>query len=224
MATSSSSKGATVVWLHGLGDRAETFEWLKDEIPKVGGTALDWVFPESPIRESITANFFDGPVPAWMDMPQPPLTPALVAGMAEDPQILESIQIVEGVVSGILTEDVILGGFSQGGAIALLVALRRQSDVNIKGVICCGGWLVEPLLDSASFEGTPLPPVLWYHGDQDRPIPIAAQTWGGDYLKTKLGYEKDKNLTSVEASGVGHAVTKEQGAPEIADWLTKVLA
>lgn len=72
-----------------------------------------------------------------------------------------------------------LGGFSQGGAVAIMAAYnRRKNDaIPFAGCICMSGWL--PMKDylhvSKSSATTPL---FWAHGQYDDKIPVDQQMVG----------------------------------------------
>ena len=53
---------------------------------------------------------------------------------------LEAI-ITSEISSGLSSDRIVLGGFSQGSAMALLTGLTRKGD-NLAGIIALSGWLV----------------------------------------------------------------------------------
>ncbi len=69
--------------------------------------------------------------------------------MREDEEGMEaSVSSIKNVIqdeidSGIKPNRILLGGFSQGGAMSLLTSLT--SNLNLAGVVCLSGWL--PLRD-----------------------------------------------------------------------------
>src|SRR3569832_1520445 len=103
----------TVIWLHGLGASNHDFDPI---IPALAAPHLRFVFPAAPLR-SVTIN--QGMrMPAWYDIlsfDDPPLReePAHVRDMAS-----ELVALLERTPRA-RSEDIVLAGFSQGGAMAL---------------------------------------------------------------------------------------------------------
>jgi phospholipase/carboxylesterase len=98
---------------------------------------------------------------------------------ADETGVRESIAQVEELVAregerGIPAQRVFLAGFSQGGAIALAAALRREAA--LAGVLALSTYL--PLGNSTAAEATPAgkrTPVFMAHGSQD---PMVRPQWG----------------------------------------------
>lgn len=63
-------------------------------------------------------------------------------GMEESVSLIKNV-ILDEINSGIKSNRIILGGFSQGGAMSLLTSLT--SDFDLAGIVCLSGWL--PLRD-----------------------------------------------------------------------------
>merc|ERR1712216_533029 len=72
---------------------------------------------------------------------------------------------------------VALGGFSQGGAIALLATLSFPET--LAGCAIYGGWLSQPAAEASSTEwinqSNAATPIWWGHGSQDNSIPVQLQ-------------------------------------------------
>lgn len=111
----------TLIWLHGLGADGYDFAGFVDALAGVTETGLRFIFPHAPIQP-VTLN--DGAtMPSWFD---------LYGRRPEDPQDELGIRRAREAISalihqeqqrGIPSEQVVLGGFSQGGALALYTAL-----------------------------------------------------------------------------------------------------
>jgi len=74
---------------------------------------------------------------------------------------------------------VVLGGFSQGGAVAIMSAYnRRKKDaIPFAGCICMSGWL--PMKDYLHVsESSATTPLFWAHGQYDDKIPVDQQMVG----------------------------------------------
>lgn len=93
--------------------------------------------------------------------------------------------------------DLILGGFSQGGMMALQYGTHSQQP--LKGVISCSGYIVD---DGAFGKGiNNKTPVLMTHGDQDGVVPPFAYHTSKEKLMS-LGI----NVTGHLAKGVTHGI------------------
>lgn len=97
--------------------------------------------------------------------------------------------IQEEVNSGIPPERIVLGGFSQGGAMSLLAGLTCTSKLG--GIVGLSSWL----LLSKTFADLVKPtdanrqtPVMMFHGDADPIVPFQRGKLSADLLK-ELGYD-----------------------------------
>lgn len=70
---------------------------------------------------------------------------------------------------GISPSRMIVGGFSQGGAVALLAAYHRRSEnkVPFAGVVCLSGWLTLKDELKVTDEVAKSTPLFWAHGEYD---------------------------------------------------------
>ena len=158
----------SVIWLHGLGADGSDF------VPIVPALRLNapvrFVFPHAPLRP-VTIN--GGMVMrAWYDV----LT---LEGMRREDEtgIRESARRVEKLIAaeaarGVAPAQIMLAGFSQGGAMALHVGLRHAAGLG--GLVALSAYL--PLAQAAAAEASPAgrhTPVFLAHGTQDPLIPLA---------------------------------------------------
>lgn len=161
----------SVIWLHGLGADGHDFEPIVPELGLGQAPAVRFVFPHAPQRP-VTIN--GGMVMrAWYDILTLDRT-----GPQDEAGIRESAALVDRLVErererGSDYGDIVLAGFSQGGAIALHTALRHKAA--LAGVIALSTWL--PLAASFSREVAPERarelPVLMAHGSHDPVLPLA---------------------------------------------------
>ncbi|MGP9832439.1 alpha/beta hydrolase [Marinobacter sp. NSM] len=111
----------TVIWLHGLGASGHDFEPVVPEFRFSQAQSIRFIFPHAP-ELPVTIN--GGMVmPAWYD----------ILAMDVDRKVdTEQLRASAGLVAelirqererGIASENIILGGFSQGGAVAYELAL-----------------------------------------------------------------------------------------------------
>jgi phospholipase/carboxylesterase len=163
-----------VIWLHGLGADGHDFEPI---VPALGlqDLGVRFVLPHAP-RRPITVNM--GLIMrAWFD-----IRGLDFEGNVDEKGIAESVDQVEALVArekerGIDSRRIVLAGFSQGGAIALHVALRHPEPLG--GVVALSTYLppwpggragTAGRLSAGKPEtvaGTPLPAVFQAHGTDD---------------------------------------------------------
>ena len=124
-----------VIWMHGLGSNAQDMMGLVNQLAPSEG--IRHVFLDAPSRP-VTLN--RGMVmPAWYDIF------GLKSSSQEDQQgLAESERLVQQVIDqqladGFLPQQIILAGFSQGGAMALYVALRQPKP--LAGILALSAYL-----------------------------------------------------------------------------------
>ena len=161
----------TVFWLHGLGDTADG--WAGAFVPGGGVTLPSPDYKVVlPTAETLPVTLNMGmQMPAWFDIY------GLDAGaQVDEAGILKASKRLEALVA---MEDpstkIVLGGFSQGGAVALTAGLRCSSS-NVAAVVGTSTWL--PLGDSYPSklaDGALKRPVSLHHGDADE---VVRTSWG----------------------------------------------
>lgn len=197
----------TVIWLHGLGADGHDFEPI---VPLLHLDApLRFVFPHAP-RRSVTING-GAEMRAWYDIdPQAP--------MAGSEDIRRSAEQVEELVRmeeerGIAHAKIVLAGFSQGGVIALHLALRTPN--RFAGVMALSTYLHdrEHLAIEANLAHLDMP-ILMAHGQADALIPIASAVASREAL-VDLGY-----CVEWREYDMGHQVCAEEIA-DLGRWLNE---
>lgn len=112
----------------------------------------------------------------------------------DDPKGLAmSVKRVEKIVTQLKEEEgidpsrVVLGGFSQGGAVAIMAAYnRRKKDaVPFAGCICMSGWLPLKNYLDVSKEAAKATPLFWAHGEYDERILFEQQMYGVNKLEAE---------------------------------------
>lgn len=222
-----------LIWLHGLGQDGQE-RWagqfqaqLCDILASEEGQEPIEVLVSFPQASASAVKAFGGEVkPNWFAMPSIPLTQvAIDQEMSADPKLQESVAQIETAIEELLAregcspEQVLLGGFSQGGALSLLVGLRSRHRLG--GVICAAGWFVHDGRIAAAEErgaGTELP-LLWLHGTADRPIPLALQASGVAALEAS-----GMGCVQAEAvEGMGHDL-RDEDFVHLRSWLREAVA
>src|SRR5687768_4740825 len=173
--------GAAVIWLHGLGADGHDFEPIVPELhlPK----PLRFVFPHAPIRP-VTIN--QGMrMRAWYDIFQFGGGPEDEAGVRASQKLLEQ-SISDEARRGFKPENIVLAGFSQGGAIALHTALRYPQ--RLAGVMALSTYV--PIASSLAAERSEANQgvrIFMAHGQFDDLIPLERAKRSREMLE-KLGY------------------------------------
>ena len=159
---------SAVIWLHGLGADGHDFEPI---VPSLGlrGSGVRFVFPHAPLRP-VTINM--GLIMrAWFD-----IADLAFRGGADDKGIRGSVEQVTALVDrergrGIAGGRIVLVGFSQGGAIALHVALRYAET--LAGVAALSTYLAGgAMLDAELNVANGRIPIFQAHGTDDPLIPV----------------------------------------------------
>jgi len=151
---------------------------------------------------------------AWYDIRQ------LGARDDDEPGVRESARLVGALIQeqrarGIPPERVVLAGFSQGGALAIHVALRQTT--RLAGLVALSAYLVlgERLADERS-EASSGMPVFQAHGTFDPMVPLQAGEHARDGLRA-LGY-----AVEWRSYPMGHEVRPEE-IRDIGDALNRML-
>ena len=133
------------------------------------------------------------------------------------------------VDAGIPSNRILIGGFSQGGAMSLLTALTAERK--FAGIAVLSGWL--PLSKKIKAMATPnniQTPMFWGHGEDD-PL-IEYQTMGLSsiqFLKNELGIKpadpqapEKGGLTFFSYEDVPHSTSTEE-LRDLQEWLKRVM-
>lgn len=158
---------ASVIWLHGLGADGHDFEPI---IPHLGlDTAVRFVFPHAPVRPVTINNGMR--MRAWYDIRGFDMRDQDAEGIASSAQAVEAL-IGREVERGTAPGRIVMAGFSQGGAIALHVALRQPQ--RLAGLMVLSAYLLHPeRLESERHEANHGLPAFVAHGRQDPVVPFA---------------------------------------------------
>ena len=178
---------AAVVWMHGLGADGHDFEALVPELRLPASPAIRFVFPHAPVRP-VTING-GARMRAWYDIAGfDRRAPQDEAGIRASGEALAALVRRERE-RGVAADRIVIAGFSQGGAMALFVALRWPE--RLAGVMALSTYL--PLGEALASEAHPAGaavPVLMAHGSLDPIVPQALGEAARDRLRG-LGYDVD---------------------------------
>jgi phospholipase/carboxylesterase len=201
-----------IIWLHGLGADGHDFEPIVPEL-RLPFPAR-FVFPHAPVRP-ITVNG-GMEMRGWYDIL------GFGMNMRQDAVgIRASATAVTRLIDreierGLSSSQIVLAGFSQGGAIALHTALREARP--LAGVLALSTYL--PLGDAVAAERSVANahmPIFMAHGSADPLLPLGLAEGSRRTLEA-LGYSVDWHVYPM-----AHSVCVEEIAA-ISAWLAKRVA
>ncbi|MDA7417404.1 dienelactone hydrolase family protein [Xenophilus arseniciresistens] len=170
---------ATVMLMHGLGADGNDFAPIVPELaPMLAAVGpVRFVFPNAPERPvTINGGYV---MPAWYDILGPG-RPEDEAGLRASQSEIEAL-IAREKARGVPAGRLVLAGFSQGCAMALLTGLRHAE--RLAGIVGLSGYL--PLAASTAAERHPAnaaTPIFLAHGRQDEIVTLARATASRDAL------------------------------------------
>ena len=174
----------TVIWLHGLGASGHDFEPIVPELMLPDSLAIRFIFPHAPERAVTINNGMR--MPAWYD-----ITGLDFDKRVDTDSLVSSSELIEAFIhdqisKGIAARNILLAGFSQGGALALHTGLRFPQ--RLAGVMALSTYLAtgNTLADEGSEQNRDIP-ILYAHGLQDPMIPMTQAIKSRDRLQ-ELGY------------------------------------
>ncbi|CAG8508940.1 4730_t:CDS:2 [Paraglomus occultum] len=191
---------ATVLFLHGLGDTGKGWAPVADEI---GQTMqhVKFILPNAPDRPITLYRGYR--MRAWFDILQSGHLERMLASDDSETGILNTANSVNKLISdevdsGIPAQRIVVGGFSQGCAQALVTSLI--SEYKFAGIIGLSGYL--PSKDnilSMATDANKNTPIFLAHGDADETVPFKAGEMTSELLTSK-GY----NVTFKSYANLGH--------------------
>jgi phospholipase/carboxylesterase len=207
---------ASIIWMHGLGADGNDFVPIVGELGLGSGPAVRFVFPHAPMRPVTINNGFV--MRAWYDVSFGDLEGK--SRQADEKGVRESQAQINALIEreekrGVAASNILLAGFSQGGAIALHTGLRHPRK--LAGVIALSTYL--PLAESLPSEGSAASkttPVFMAHGLFDNVVPLMMGAGSMTFL-TGLGYSIEWHQYPMQ-----HSVCPEE-IKDIGTWLRRVL-
>ena len=205
---------ASVIWLHGLGADGNDFVPVVDELGLPQQLAVRFIFPHAPMQPvTINSGFI---MRAWYDVFNQDMSfREDEAGVRRSQQEIEKLITIE-KDRGIGASRIVLAGFSQGGAIALLTGLRHPE--RLAGIMALSSYL--PLASTLAAEASAANrdvPIFMAHGTADPLIPLPLASLSRGHLK-QLGYQVEWHQYLMP-----HSVCQEE-IRDIGQWLQHVLA
>ncbi|KAJ8670328.1 hypothetical protein QAD02_001587 [Eretmocerus hayati] len=201
---------ATLIFFHGLGDTghgwASPLGSLRPQHVKI-------ICPTAPTMPVTLNGGFR--MPSWFDLRSLDASgPEDEEGIRRAAENVHSM-IAQEVAAGIPSDKIVLGGFSQGGALALFSALTYSQP--LAGVIVMSAWLPLHQKFPGEAKGNKSTPVLQCHGDCD---PIVPYKWGQATATVLKQF-----MTQVEFKtyqGVMHTSSEEE-MQDVKEFVARVL-
>jgi len=204
---------AAVIWLHGLGADGHDFEPVVPQLLWPEGPPMRFVFPHAPVRP-VTINGGMA-MRAWYDIV------SLTSGRDHDQKgIAESVNQSAALVRrerdrGIAADRIVLAGFSQGGAIAIQLAIRYPEK--LAGLIALSSYmLLDHRLENDRNEANEKLPVFAGHGTSDPMVPCRLGEMAAERLRS-MGHPVEWHSYPMQ-----HAVCPQEIA-DISAWLRNCL-
>ncbi|KAL2042665.1 hypothetical protein N7G274_004424 [Stereocaulon virgatum] len=210
---------ATIIWAHGLGDSGAGWMPIAENFRKRGKFEhVKFVFPNAP-NIPITVNFGMS-MPGWYDI----TTFSDLAQAHDQPGILKSRDyfnalVKEEIEKGIPSSRIVIGGFSQGGAISLFTGIT--SPTKLAGIFGLSSYLLlqDKIANYVSKENSNKDtPILMGHGDID---PLVKHEWGTETAKIleKMGWT---NVDFRTYNGLAHSADPKE-IDDLEKWLAERL-
>lgn len=205
---------ATILILHGLGADGRDFVPVAEQLDLSSVGPVRFLFPSAPVMPVTINGGYE--MPAWYD-----ILGADLVSRQDEPGLRQTQAAIEALIAreksrGIPAHRIVIAGFSQGCAMALMIGLRHAQ--RLAGIAGLSGYL--PLADKTAAERSAAShglPIFLAHGVRDGVVALPRATATRDAL-TALGYPVAWHEYPME-----HAVCPQ----EIADlqlWLLRVLA
>ncbi len=180
-----SSHKYSVIWLHGLGADGHDFESIVPSLHLQADANIHFIFPNAPVQPVTINNGMR--MRAWFDITdmsreEHAVDSAGIYRSAEQVNQLIAVELDKGIPAG----NIMLAGFSQGGAIALHSGLRYPEK--LAGILALSTYL--PTLETLANEGSAAgktTPVFMAHGILDAIIAIETGKSAYDTLSA-MGY------------------------------------
>lgn len=203
-----------VIWLHGLGATADDFPPIVPELGLDPARPIRFIFPQAPSRP-ITING-GMTMPGWYDIKGVRIEDKQDSqGMAESRSMIDAL-LDQLISDGISSTNIILAGFSQGGAVTYFTGVRSQ--YRLGGLLALSTYLPFDSDTKSQHSGVNVQtPIFASHGSYDAVVPIALGEQSVSTLR-ELNYRVRWQTYPME-----HQVAMEQ-IKDIGQWINQVFA
>ena len=185
---------AAVIWLHGLGASGHDFEPVVPELGLPDNAAVRFIFPHAP-NMPVTING-GMTMPAWYD-----IKAMDIDRVVDTDQLMASSDAVAKLVDreierGVKSENVVIAGFSQGGAVAYELGLSYPK--RLAGIIALSTYFATAKTVKRSEANRDIP-IRIYHGTFDPMVPEALGRQSVEKLQD-MGFEPTYETYPMEHS------------------------
>lgn len=203
-----------VIWMHGLGADGNDFLPIINDLKLSSKKGIRFIFPHALMRPVTINNGYV--MRAWYD-----IRGVDINSLEDEEGIRDAQKAIDALIDneiqrGIVSENIVLAGFSQGGAIALQTGLRQENK--LAGIMALSCYL--PLSATLSNEAHPANatiPIFMAHGTYDAVVPISLGITSRDYLY-QAGYAPEWHEYPME-----HAVCIEE-IHDVDCWLLRIFS
>ena len=203
----------SILWLHGLGADGNDFVPIVQELNLQSDIHTRFIFPHAPLQPVSINN--GAVMRAWYDISDQNLIDREdTTGIRASQSAVEKL-ITREKQNGIKPENIILAGFSQGGAIALYTGLRYPDK--LAGILVLSSYLpLAETLISDVYQSNLSTQIFMAHGQND-PVISADLAISSKQQLLKLGYSVNWNMYQM-----AHSVCNEE-ITDISKWLKQIL-
>jgi len=203
----------SLIVLHGLGASGDDFVPVCEALDLADLGPVRFVFPHAPMRPvTINGGYV---MRAWYD-----IVAADLARREDEAGLRASRDAIDLLIArerarGVASERIVLMGFSQGCALALMAGLRHRE--RLAGIVGLSGYLpLAPLTVAERSEANHDTPIFLAHGLHDPVVPIARALASRELLRG-LGHPIEWREYPIE-----HTVSMDE-IQDIATWLRSLL-
>lgn len=205
----------TVIFCHGLGDTAygwkDAMEMVQTKLPSV-----KFILPTAP-KNPVTLNG-GMRMTSWYDivsLDKSDVSKEAFVGIDESRKTVQAF-IEEEIKNGIAPEKIVLGGFSQGGAVTIYTAFQQHHVLGGALVLSSYVPFYHEFAKRITEEGKKTP-LFMAHGDEDPLIRLEYSKESFEILK-KSGVQGSYKVYE----GMAHSANYEE-INDVTAWLTKIL-
>jgi len=189
-----SNPTAAVIWLHGLGASGHDFEPVVPELGLPEDAAVRFIFPHAP-NMPVTING-GMTMPAWYD-----IKAMDIDRVVDTDQLVASAEAVARLVDreierGVNSENIVIAGFSQGGAVAYELGLSYPKRLG--GILALSTYFATAKTVEVADANRGIP-ISIYHGTHDPMVPESLGRLSVEKL-SELGFEPSYQTFPMEHS------------------------
>lgn len=203
----------SIIWMHGLGADGHDFVDIVPMLNLPQNLKIRFIFPHAPVRPiAINMNM---QMRGWFDVYSlSKFDREDLEGIYHSQSLIEEL-IAQEINKGISSKNIILAGFSQGGAMALFTGLCCSKKIaGILALSCFlpGREVFEQKVNSINKDT----PILLTHGTQDNIIPMQLGLLTRDYLI------QSGHAVEWKSYPMGHEVCGKEIA-DIGEWIGRII-